>query len=85
MGVRNVTTTGCATPTTLPVDGRTEATAEDSDWCDAVRLTPDGPVTTDVEIPTTTTTDRKTARMRQFLLVDRFAIAILRVSGMLEV
>src|SRR5580700_10149127 len=57
MGVRNVTTTGCATPTTWPVDGRTEATTRPSDWCDAVRLTPDGPVTTDVEIPTTTTTD----------------------------
>ena len=38
-----------------------------SDWCDAVRLMPDGPATTDAEIPTTTTTDRKTARMRQFL------------------
>src|ERR1700722_18565619 len=82
---RNVTTTGCATPTTWPVDGRTEATVRLSTCCDAVRLTPDGPVTTDAEIPTTTTTERKTARMRQFLLVDRFAIAILRVSEMLEV
>src|ERR1700677_2514502 len=63
-GARNVTTTGCATPTTWPVDGRTEATAKLSDWCDAVRLMPDGPVTTDPELPTPTTTERNTARMR---------------------
>src|ERR1700674_5109225 len=63
-GARNVTTMGCATPTTWPVDGRTEATAALSDWCDAVRLMPDGSVATDVAIPTTTTTDRKTVRIR---------------------
>src|ERR1700733_7764754 len=51
-GARNVTTTGCATPTTWPVDGRTEATARLSTCCDAVRLTPDGPVPTDAQTPT---------------------------------
>src|ERR1700733_6490308 len=51
-GARNVTTTGCATPTTWPVDGRTEATARLATWCDAVRLTPDGPVPTDAQTPT---------------------------------
>src|SRR6201999_3580916 len=65
-GARNVTTTGCATPTVWPVEGSTDATVKLADWLEAVRLIPDGSATTDAEMPTTTTTDRKTARMRQF-------------------
>ena len=42
-GERNVMTTGCATPTTSPVVGPTEATGNRNDWSDAARLTPEGP------------------------------------------
>src|SRR3984885_147753 len=54
-GARNETTTGCATPTGWPLDGRTDATAKLADWLEAVRLIPDGSVATDAEMPTTTT------------------------------
>src|ERR1700756_4167695 len=44
-GALNVTTTGCATPTTSPHVGRTDAMADVYDWFAAARHTP-GPATT---------------------------------------
>src|SRR5271170_909355 len=83
-GARNVTTTGWATPTTWPAVGRTDATANRYGRFTAARRTSAGPVATDAAIATTATTDPKTARMLKSLLVDRSAIAIVWVSGMLE-
>src|ERR1700704_2254514 len=50
-GAVNVTTTGCATPTTSPGVGRTDAMAGPYGWFAAVRLTSVGSATTVVAIP----------------------------------
>src|ERR1700756_1286656 len=62
-GALNVTTTGCATPTTSPRVGRTDAMARLCDWFAAARLTTAGPATTVAAVPTTARTHRTTARM----------------------
>src|SRR5712675_1985644 len=62
-GALNVTTTGCATPTTSPRVGRTDAMANVYDWFTATRLTPAGTATTFAAIPITARTHRITARM----------------------
>src|ERR1700747_3646471 len=62
-GALNVTTTGCATPTTSPRVGRTDATADVYDWFAAARRTPAGPAATLAAIPITARTHQITARM----------------------
>src|SRR5689334_17317869 len=52
-GALNVTTTGCATPTTSPRVGRTDATAKPRDWLTAARLAPAGPASTVEATPST--------------------------------
>src|SRR6267378_3694159 len=66
-GARNVTTTGCATPTTSPGVGRTDAMANPYDWFAAATLTPAGPVTALAAIAITARTHRITARMASIL------------------
>src|ERR1700751_6027784 len=62
MGVLNFTTTGCATPTTAPRVGRTDAMAKSCDWFAAATLMPVGAATTLAAIPITARTHRTTAR-----------------------
>src|SRR5246127_2372047 len=57
-GELNVTTTGCATPTTSPRVGRTDAMASPYDCFAAARLTSAGPATTVAAVPTTARTHR---------------------------
>ncbi len=63
MGARNVTTTGCATPTTSPLLGSTDAIANACDWLAAARLTPAGVTTTHAATPTVARTHRTPVRM----------------------
>src|SRR4029077_1987894 len=72
-GALNVTTTGCATPTTSPRVGRTEAmaglynafaaAAGLYDWFAAATLAPAGPATAIVLTPIAAITHRTTPRM----------------------
>src|SRR5215218_3220834 len=60
-GAANVTTTGCATPTTWPAVGSTDAIAKPSDWFAAARLEPAGTATTLATATITVRTHRTTA------------------------
>jgi len=62
-GALNVTTTGCATPTTSPRVGRTDAMAGLYDWFAAAMLAPAGPAATIALIPIAARTHRTTPRM----------------------
>src|ERR1700744_5451071 len=62
-GRATVTTTGCATPTTAPRAGSTEAMSSPSDCFAAATLTAAGAAITPAAIPTTASTPRTTVRM----------------------
>src|SRR6201997_4923511 len=62
-GALSVTTTGCATPTTSPRVGRTDAMADLYDWFAAAGLTAAGAVTTLAATPIAASTHRKNPRM----------------------
>src|ERR1700721_3721059 len=75
MGALNVTTRGCATPTTSPGVGRTDAIANLDDWL-AARLTPAGLATTVAPTTVPARRQRTTARMGRPLLLDTVPIGI---------
>src|ERR1700758_2372954 len=62
-GALKVTTTGCATPTTAPRVGRTDAMADLYDWFAAAGLTAAGAGTTLAATPIAASTHRKNPRM----------------------
>src|SRR6476619_6937285 len=62
-GALKVTTTGCATPTTSPRLGNTEAAAGLYDWFAAAMLAPAGPAATIALVPIAARTHRTTPRM----------------------
>src|ERR1700740_2850980 len=76
MGALNVTTTGCATPTTSPGVGRTDAIVNLDDWLAAARLTRAGLATTVAATTVTARRQRTTARMVRPLLLDTVPIGI---------
>src|ERR1700758_3566496 len=72
-GALKVTTTACATPTTSPRVGRTDAMADLYDWFAAAEATPAGAATTLAATSIAASTHRKTPRMAS----DSFEITIL--------
>src|ERR1700754_4674155 len=84
-GALNVTTTGCATPTTSPRLGRTDAIASPSGPFAAATLTPAGPATTLAAITLIARTHRTTARMALYSRRNEVVIVMVGLTCSLKV